>query len=333
MVFALFPFKYYAVLPDSTLTTKIREESWKLDKLFPLIKKTKKELKNLRKSIKSNPSDILKLQHSIALLAAEIRTGLKDLKLINFYDSTILYLHYKLLHHVNDLCKNEHNKLTQKTKEFISKGIKVKDNRLEHIKKAKEKIEKKIKDNEKSINGLAIGKKQLIKAYKKLASQLKRVRWKTEKQAQHEFTFSKVTFFRNLQNLNRKIKVAALKVKKEIPQKSLLISRIRKNISSEDVVMLAKLVSKSIDMISKDVYYSLKLISKFEKEIENLKRYVENLKKTINKLVKNKESSKKITKPWDDALKYLEDEANKDLMQIFRNAFVEYKYVGTRQIL
>ena len=332
MVIAFFPFKYYAVLPDSTLTTKIREESWKLDRLFPLLKDSKNELKKLKKSIKSNPGDILRLQHSIALMAAEIRTGMKDLKLINFYDSTILYLYYKLLHHVNSLCKNEHSKLSQKTKEIVSKEIRLKNQKIEDIKKAKSKLEKKIKDNEKSIDGLALGKEELVKAYEKLVSELKKIRWKAEKQAQHEFAFSRISFFRSLQNLNRKVKVAALKVKKEIPQKNNLMGRIRRRISSEDVVMLAKLVSKSIESIGKDVAYSSKLISKFEKEIENLKKDVENLKKAISKLVKNREIAKKITKPWDDALKYLDDGVNKDLMQVFRNAFVLYKKAGTNQL-
>lgn len=332
MVFALFPFKYYAVLPESTLATRIRQESWKLDRLFPLLKESKKELKKLKKSLNSNPGNIPRLQHAIALLAAEIRTGMGDLKRINFYDSTILYLYYKLLHHVNGLCKSEHSRLSQKTKELVSKELKLKNQKIENIKKAKGRIERNIKQNEKSVNGLAIGKAELARAHEKLVSELKKARWKAEKQAQHEFAFSRITFFRSLQNLNRKVKVAALKVKKGIPQKNILMARIRRRISSEDVVMLARLVSRSIESAGRDVAYSSKLISKFEKEIENLKKDVENLKKAVSKLVKNRETAEKITKPWDDALKYLDDEINKDLMQVFRNAFVLYKKAGTDQL-
>ena len=68
-----------------------------------------------------------------------------------------------------------------------------------------------------------------------------------------------------------------------------------------------------------------------------LKKDVENLKKTINKFAENgkikitMEAVKSIMEPWDNAISYLEDEVHKDLMEIFRNIFVEYKYVATRQ--
>jgi chromosome segregation protein len=335
MVIALFPFKYYAVLPDSTLTTKIREESWKLDKLFPLIKESKKELKKLGKSIKSSPSNILKLQHSIAVLAAEIRTGMKDLKLINFYDSTIFYLYYKLLKHVLDLCKKKRIRLIQKTKEVLSKEIKFKDQKLENIKKEKEGIERNIKDYEKKIKKLDLDEKELVKVYQRLVKKLRKLRWKTEKQAQQEFLFSKFTF-RSMENLNRKIKVIAIKVKKTIPQKTLLMRRIQTKVSYEDIIMLSKLTSKAIDNVSKDVLYSSKLVSQMEKELKRLKAIVENLKKAITKLLKNKkiseETAKKITKPWYDAINYVDEQIHKDLMQIFRNIFIEYKYIGTRKL-
>ncbi len=98
------------------------------------------------------------------------------------------------------------------------------------------------------------------------------------------------------------------------------------------LLLWQKLVSKAINKISKDVAYSSKLIFQFEDEIKRLKAIVENLKKTINKLVKKEEIVKKITKPWDNLIKYLEEQIHRDLMQIFRNIFVEYKYVGTRPL-
>ena len=47
MSIAFLPFKYYSVLPDYSLTTKIREESWDLDQLFPILKRTKEEFRRL----------------------------------------------------------------------------------------------------------------------------------------------------------------------------------------------------------------------------------------------------------------------------------------------
>ena len=334
MVFALFPFKYYAVLPDSTLTTKIREESWKLDKLFPLLKESKKELNRLRKSVKANQGDVLKLQHAIAKLAACIIAGIHDLKLINFYDSAILYLYFRLLRQVLDLCKKEKAKLEEEKRQALSKKIKFKGKKLEDIKKAKEDIEKKVKEHEEIMHGLALGENELINASAKLLNELRKLRWKAEKQAQDEFSFSKITL-RSLENLNRKIKTEALKVKKIVPREKEFISRIRRKHIPKDVASLAKLISEAIGRISKDVYYSSKLISKFEKEIKKLKSIVENLKKTLNKLVKERkiteETAKKIFEPWDNTINYIEKEIHKYLMRIFRNIFVLYKHVGTRQ--
>src|SRR3989344_3248056 len=334
MVFALFPFKYYAVLPDSTLTTKIREESWKLDKLFPLLKESKKELNRLRKSVKANQGDVLKLQHAIAKLAACIIAGIHDLKLINFYDSAILYLYFRLLRQVLDLCKKEKAKLEEEKRQALSKKIKFKGKKLEDIKKAKEDIEKKVKEHEEIMHGLALGENELINASAKLLNELRKLRWKAEKQAQDEFSFSKITL-RSLENLNRKIKTEALKVKKIVPREKEFISRIRRKPVPKDVNSLAKLVSEAIGRISKDVSYSSKLISKFEADIKKLKVTVEKLKKAMDKLVMEKkisaEAAKNIVKTLEDAINYVEEEVNKDLMQIFRNIFGLYKHVGTRQ--
>lgn len=336
LIYAGFPFVYYSVLPDSTLTTKIREESWKLDRLFPLLRKSREELKKLMKSIKSNKADILRLKGSIALLAAEIRSGLKDLKLINFYDSAILYLYFKLLQHVFILCRKEEEKLMEEKENALSGEVRLKG-KLEEIRKSKKDVEKKVKAFEKVVNGLDIAKRELAKAYEKLVEELESLRWKAEKRAQKEFSFEELTF-RSMENLNRKIKVEALKVKKIIPNKVFLMRKIRRQDKpdAEDAKSLARLVSGAIDRIGKDVSYSSKLISQFQEEMEMLKGIVENLKKTMNKFVEHnrikEETAKNVIKPWDDAVRYLEKEAHKDLMQVFRNIFVEYKYIGTRQI-
>ncbi len=336
MVIAIFPFKYYYLLPDSTLTTKIREESWKLDEIFPLYRQTKSELKRLRKSIKSNLGDLLKLRHTIVLLATEIKTVFKKLKLINFYDSAILYLYFRLLHHVFRLCEKEEARLIAEKEKALSNNIKIKNQKLEDIKKAKETVDKKIKDYEKVINGLDFAEKELIKAGSHLLNQLRKLRWKAEKRAQHEFSFEELTF-RSMENINRKIKVEAIKVKKIIPKKTVLMKGIeRQGIKPDDVVSLVKLISESIDRISKDVSYSSKLIAQFQDEMAILKKIVENLKKTINNLIKDEERReriiKNVIKPFDDSIKFVEEEINKDLMQIFRNIFVLYKYIGTRPI-
>lgn len=330
--FKVFPFAYYAVLPDSTLINRVRQQTWNLSELFKFMKTTQQELKRLSKSIKSNKEDMLKLKHAVSLLAAEIRTGFKDLKLINFYDSAILYLYFRLLHHAFGLCKKEEERLMREKEKTLSKELKLKDKKLEDIKKAKEELEEKIKDYEKVIKGLGIAEKELIAVDAKLLNRLRKLRWKAEKRAQYEFSFEELTF-RSMENLNRKIKVEATNVKKVIPYKIFLMKKIKKQgINPDDVVNLARLVSEAVDNISKDVSYSSKLIAQFQDELSKLKKILENLKKTIKKVEKGEEKAKEITKPWDDAIKYVEGEMNKDLMQIFRNIFVEYKHIGTRQL-
>ena len=327
MPIAFFPFKYYSVLPDSTLTTKIRQETWNIDQLFPVFRQTKSDFRELAKRM-PDAAEAAKLQHSIVMLAAEIRTGIKDLKLINFFDSTIIYLYYRLLHHVYGLCKKEEEKLASEERRAIEGSQK-----LEDIAKARKEAGRKIKDCERKIRGLNFGEGELTAAGTKMLNWLKKLRWKAEKQAQEEFSFSKFTL-RSMENINRKIKVEAIKVKKMIPKKALLMRRINKGkINPEDVVHLARFVAEAIDRISKDASYSSKLISKFESEFRNLKLIVESLKKSVNKNKKiSEEDKKKMFEPWDSAVNYVENEVHKDLMEIFRNIFGEYKYIGTRPI-
>ena len=194
MLTSSFPFKYLAILSDSTLTTNIRERSWDLDKIFPQIKAAKSEIKELGKGIKSDSGSIFKLRQSIAALAAEIKAGFRDLKLINFYDSAIFYLYFRLLSHVLELCKKE-------------------ESRLRSIKKAKIQIEEKIKEYEKLIKNFGAAKKSLIEDYEQMVKALEKRRWGLEKQAQHELGLLRITL-RSMSNLNRKIKIEAIKVKK-----------------------------------------------------------------------------------------------------------------------
>jgi len=314
---ATYPFRYYGFLPESTLTTKIREESWDLERLFPVFRQTKSELRQFSRNIKPEQSDIEQLQHSIAMLATEITKGIKDMKLINFCDSALFYLYFRMLYHALGLCEKEEARLRDEE----SKTAVPKSARPEEIRNAKRALQDKIKQYEIVIHGLGVGEKELRKAAAHLLNKLRKLKWKTEKQAQHEFSLSKITF-RSLENLNRKIKVEAMKVKNIVPHKVFFMRRIQKKISSEDIVMLAKLLSESIDRVSKDVAYSSKLIADFEDEFERLKAVVERLKKSLN--IKN------ITEPWDRAVIYVEKEIDRDLMQIFRNMFVEYKYISAR---
>ena len=189
MLTSSFPFKYLAILSDSTLTTNIRERSWDLDKIFPQIKAAKSEIKELGKGIKSDSGSIFKLRQSIAALAAEIKAGFRDLKLINFYDSAIFYLYFRLLSHVLELCKKE-------------------ESRLRSIKKAKIQIEEKIKEYEKLIKNFGAAKKSLIEDYEQMVKALEKRRWGLEKQAQHELGLLRITL-RSMSNLNRKIKIEA----------------------------------------------------------------------------------------------------------------------------
>ena len=183
-------------------------------------------------------------------------------------------------------------------------------------------------------------KKALIKDYEHLVIELRKRRWDLEKLAQHEFAFIRFTL-RSMENLNRKIKVEAIKLKEEVvPKETPISKKIKQGIlDPKDFKLLAKLILKGIDRISKDVRYSSKLISKFENKIKKLRKIMESLKNSVNNLAKknkvSEETQKKLKEAfdsWDSAIKSLDEEVNKDLMQIFRNIFVEYKYIGTRQL-
>jgi hypothetical protein len=232
------------------------------------------------------------------------------------------------LNHIFNLCGQEEKRVSAKEKEAFSK-----DKNLGDIKNTKRNIERQIKSYEKLIKELKLGEKHLIQDYEKLVKKLRTLRWDAEKQAQHEFSFLKLTL-RGMKNLNRKIKVEAIKVKKDIvPQESFLLKRIERkgqSINPQDVIQLAKLVSGAIQRVSKDMIYSFKLISKFEGEMKKLKKEAENLKNRARKSIKVEETN--IIKSCDDSIKYVEKQINKDLRGIFRNIFVEYKYIGTRPI-
>jgi|TARA_Y100000310_G_scaffold337570_1_gene425011 hypothetical protein len=319
------------MLPDSTLTTKIREETWKLKDLYPLLKTTKQELKKLTKEIRSNIHAVVKLYPVISKLATEIRISVKELKFINFYDSTILYLYYKLLNHLLEVCKKEHERLKEESEKALLDETNLKGKK--DLKKIRKDIEKKINEYKKVIRGLDVGENELVKTGAILVNKLRKLKWKTEKQAQHEFSFGKLSF-RGIENLTRKIKVGAISVKNEVTSQQIdLMKKVNQGqVDPKDIVTLARLVAEGIEKISDNVAYSAKLISKFENEKKKLHKLVEKLKKMIKKNKEiNKKTAKRIMGPWDEAIRYEEREIDKDLMQIFRNIFVEYKYVGTRQ--
>ncbi|MBI2652731.1 hypothetical protein HYX00_04670 [Candidatus Woesearchaeota archaeon] len=331
MVLAIYPYAYFSVLPDSTLTTRIRQKTWNLDRLFPVYSETKRKFKQLMKDVKNKRSSVDELQHQIILLATEIRTTFMNLKLINFCDSALLYLHFRLLHRVFNLCKKEQARLEREKQISLPEG-KLKDKKIEDIKKAKEIVERKIKDFEELIRKFDIAERELIRISALLLNRLRKLRWKTEKRAQQEFSFEELTL-RSMENLNRKIKVEAIKVKKLIPEKTFLLKRVERQgkPNPEDVMRLAKLVADAIDSISKDASYSSKLVAKFQKEMAELKRDTEKLKKRVTEWA-SREKAAEMMEPCDKALKYLEEEAHKDAMGAFRNAFVEYKEVAKNQL-
>ena len=171
MPIAFFPFKYYSVLPDSTLTTKIRQETWNIDQLFPVFRQTMSDFRELAKRI-PDAAEAAKLQHLIAMLAAEIRTGIKDFKLINFFDSTIIYLYYRLLHQVYGLCKKEEERLASEERRAMER----KSQKLEDIAKARKEAGRKIKDCERKIRGLNFGEGELTAAGAKMLNWLRKLR-------------------------------------------------------------------------------------------------------------------------------------------------------------
>lgn len=268
------------------------------------------------------------------LLSKELMAGIKFLKYINFYDSALLYLYFRLLHHVHELCRHEHDRLAAELKELGAAERRLNKQKLRNFRRAKREIAGKIRKYRRAMRRFHTEESRLIHASWILLKIFRNLRWKAEKQAQHEFYFSRFTL-RGFENLSRKIKVEAIKVKRElIPRKNKLMGRIRRQVTPADVHELAKLASEAIDRIGKDASYSSKLISQFERELNKAKAAVENLKNTLNKLVKrgkiSGESAKKAIKPFESALEYVQKDVDNDLMQIFNNIFVGYKHIGKR---
>ena len=320
MAVVTFPFKYYSVLPDYTLATRIREDSWKLDKLFPLMEKAESELKRLGKGVKTNIAELPNLYNAIASLSKETMAGIKFLKYIHFYNSALLYLYFRLLHHVHELCRHEHDRLAAELRELRAAQRKLGRHKLRNIRRAGHEVGRKIRKYRKAIRKLSIEESRLIHVSLILLRIFRKLRWKAEKQAQHEFYFSRFTL-RGFENLSRKIKVEAIKVKRElIPRKNKLMGRIRKHVASADVHELAKLVSEAIDRIGKDASYSSKLISQFERELNKTKSAVESLKNMLDKLVKRSkispEAAKKAIKPFESALEYAQKDVDNDLTSV-----------------
>lgn len=319
MVIAAYPYKILSFLNLVTLINRIREKNWKLEALFPLLEETKSRLRRLGGSLSQD--DLNRIRAEIKALASEVMNGVHDLKLINFYDSAILYLYFKMLHNVSGLCNEAHSRLKAKMKQAKSKP-------KEDLEKAKDDAEEEVRHYQGLVKRLRVSEEELNSAYRSLAKRMEDEKWDAEKLAQHEFNWRHLTM-RSMRSLNRKIKVAALMVKRDAPARNYLLDRIKRGAASgeiepNDVISLAKLAKRAIRRIDADVVYSSKLISKFEDEVEDLKAIVERLKKKISR-ERGEQAAEEAVKPWNDAVAYLETKVHEDLMQIFRNVFVEQK--------
>jgi len=318
MMLSRFPFMFFGrLLTIPTLSTKIRQKTWDLDKIIPSMEETKSKIRRLMRTSKPTQEGMQGLKDSLIDLASEIEIGIKDLKYISFYNSALFYLYYRLLIHLHDLCEREEKRLKEENVKASNE-----------FKKAKRDIKSSIRAHERTIRRLKIAEGYIIKDYEGLVKQLNKRRWDAEKQAQQEFHLLHFTF-RGLKNLNRKIKVAAIRVKKQFPVQQSILDDIKKrdyeNIGPEDIVRLSKIIFDVIKAISKDVVYAFMLISKFEKEMEALKQKVDKLK--------NKHGIRvDLIRECEDRIKQVEEQVKKDLMSIFSDFFVELNYIGKRPI-
>lgn len=318
MLLSRFPFMFFGrLLTIPTLSTKIRQKTWDLDNLIPAMRKTKSHIRRLMGISKPAQADVQGLKDSLIALASEIEIGIKHLKYISFYNSALFYLYYRLLIHLHDLCEREEKRLREEN-----------DKASHEFKKAKKGIKIEVKSHERTIRRLKIAEEYIIRDYEDLVKQLNKRRWDAEKQAQHEFRLLQFTF-RGFINLNRKIKVAAIRVKKQFPKQQPILDSIKrknyKNIDSSDIVRLSKIIFDVIKNIGRDVVYAFMLISKFEKEMGALKQKVDKLK--------SKHGIKEdLIKECENKIIEAEQQFEKDLKNIFDDFFVEYKYIGTRPI-
>jgi hypothetical protein len=331
MLTSTYPFRYYAMFPESTLAIKIREESWFLETLINNIREAKKRIRSYIHGVKID--NMAELQASIVGLAREIKLGIRKLKFVYYYDSTLLYLYFRMLKHVQTHCKSEEKKL-KKNSNNLPKELH--DKSKKDLKKARKELAKHIRQNHHLVHGLDIGEKHLISTSTILVNKLRKLRWGSEKQVQGNFTISRLSLL-GMGSLNRKIKVEAIKVKRDImPREHALLSRLSREINPKDVVELASLVSKGIKRTARNAAYTSKLISKFKAELKPLEKTGKKIKGPVKELAKqnniNEESIRKIIDPLNDAIKYAKEQIHNDLMKIFRNMFVEYKYVGTRAL-
>lgn len=318
MLISRFPFMYLGrLLTIPTLSTKIRQKTWDLDNIIPARMKTRSRIRRLVIISKPTQADMQKLKDALIDLASEIRTGVKDLKYISFYNSALFYLYYRLMIQLHNLCESWKIRLREENSKASSK-----------FNKAKNDIKTEMKPHERTIKRLRIAEKYIIRDYEELVKQMNKRRWDAEKQAQHEFRLLEFTW-RGFTNLNRKIKVVAIKVKKQFPKQQPILDEIKrknyKDIDPSDIIILSKMIFGVIKNISKDVVYTFKLISKFEKEMEALKQEVDKLK--------NKHGIKEdLIKECENQIRQVEEQLQKDLKCIFDDFFVGYKYVGTRPL-
>lgn len=318
MLLSKFPFMFFGrLLTIPTLSTKIRQKTWDLDNVITTMENAKSRIGRLMRISKLAQEDTESLKDSFIALALRIESGVKDLKYISFYNSALFYLHYRLLIHLHDLCLREEGRLRDENNK-ASRGFS----------KSKRDIKLKIRAHKRTIKRFKIAESYIIRDYEELVKQLRKRRWDAEKQAQHELRLLRFTW-RGLTNLNRKIKVATTRVKKQYPLHQSILNNIKKgnykNIDPNDIVRLSKIIFDATNNISKDVAYAFRLIAKFEKETEALKQKVDKLK--------NKHGIKEdLIKECKNRIRQVEEQVQKDLMIIFKDFFAEYKYIGTRPV-
>lgn len=305
------------LLTIPTLSTKIRQKTWDLDDVIPAMEKAKSHIGRLMSISEPDQADIQGLKDSFIALASEIGKGIKNLKYISFYNSALFYLYYRLLIHLHDLCEREERRLIDENNKASRE-----------FNKAKKDIKSEIRAHKRTIKKFNIAEKYIIRDYEGLVKQLRKRRWDAEKQAQHEFRLIQFTW-RGLANLNKKIKVATIRVKKEYPNQKSILNDIKrkgyKNIDPNNMIRLSRIIFDATNNISKDVLYAFKLIAKFEKEMEALKQKVDKLK--------NKHGIKQdLIKVCKDRIEQVEEQLQKDLMIIFRNFFAELNFIGKKPV-
>lgn len=294
--------KYSRILGIYTIAIRIRQYSWGTRELLRNINANIKKLNNKVKKIKKKNllTDIGEINTTSNLLASELRKWMYYLKVIYFHNSTILYLHLKILLKLYSRIegiKKKNAKLKKRTKEKHKKHI------LEHKERIlKNEIKVLAKVDKKLINSLISFKKGFNKALRQ------------------GFSFKTLTFL-PVRRISQKMKIKARKIKETENKRKQAMQKL--NIE-RNVKKVANLIEKEIEAVEKDVLYNRQLLKKLRGKKKYIENIIRHLGKKLLRMKVDRENINKILIPINQPYIKLDKTIKTDLEKMF--------YTGLRQL-